>query len=223
MDSWVKAGVVGTFLCVVLGLWPLLNGESAVAHPLMTAIAYGSPVVAGALLFASVWIAFRRPRRPHPDRPIQPPIPGYSQFTLFSIALGAYKNVDFGSGHHPDRIRIELLEITRKPMPGAFGEEDADADHRCVRLGLDGFIPFTGRGAIEVPSGQRLFEVILFEFESSGMMTPSIAFHFHRRQEGFSFIAIVVEHINVETKTAELGIYGTDLWAEPSSMIRVNS
>ena len=91
------------------------------------------------------------------------------------------------------------------------------------RLSTDGFIPFTGRGAIEVLPTNHSFEVILFEFESSVMMMPSMVFHFNPREDGFSFIGIAVEHINVEAKTAELGIDGTDLWTKPSSTIRVSS
>jgi len=53
------------------------------------------------------------------------------------------------------------------------------------------------------------------------MMVPSMAFEFNPRQDGFSFIAVTVEHINVETKTAELGVYGTDLWGEDSSTSRI--
>ena len=136
MDRWVKAGVLAAVFTLALQLWSTLHGGPAVVdHPLMTAITYGSPVVAGALLLASVWIAFIRPRTPRAKAnsasdPVQRQLPGYSEFTRFTIALGVYRNVDLGSGHFPDRIRIELLEITEAPRPGTSRKKDADC--RCI-------------------------------------------------------------------------------------------
>lgn len=73
MERWVKAGVVGTFICAFLQLWANYRIEhpapSSVGNHSMSAVTsaevllalhYGTPIIAGILLFSSAWIAFRK-------------------------------------------------------------------------------------------------------------------------------------------------------------------
>jgi hypothetical protein len=75
MDRWVNAGVIGTFVCALLQLWadyrlerpapaPLQSDRMIIqttGHPVLFGVLhYASPILAGLLLFASVWIAFRK-------------------------------------------------------------------------------------------------------------------------------------------------------------------
>lgn len=85
MDKWIKAGVIRTFLCAAFQLWAdykleqsaqlavehLKNakldggsGPTTVEHPVLLAMHYASPVVAGGLLLSAVLIAFLLKRTP---------------------------------------------------------------------------------------------------------------------------------------------------------------
>jgi hypothetical protein len=74
MERWIKAGVIGTFLCAFLQLWSdyrlehpsqAIQSKNAAAPIAAPSVFFGvlhylSPIIASVLLFASVWIAFKK-------------------------------------------------------------------------------------------------------------------------------------------------------------------
>src|SRR6266567_7325660 len=196
--KWWLVTIIGAG--VVFGVIALTHGMSALQQA----------VLAAGFVYLFLWATVATWGKRRSAIP-KPAIEEYTGVASATISVGEYRTIDFGHRPYFDSICIELLEITKakKPKTSYSSEEGPRrADLRCVRVRVEGLTAAVGESAIRKPGDY--FEFTLFEDKENPLMHDSIIYDFRLRREGFALVAVTVEHIKTEARTAELRVFGVD-------------